>query len=60
MSAADIPCLQQIPAVASNFRYGGPIRLFSRKKRPILILMAQFQTCAVFSYLLHDNAMLMS
>jgi len=29
-------------------------------KDPCLFLMAQFQTSAVFSYLLYDNAMLMS
>jgi len=40
---------------SSNFRYGGRKRLFSRKQSPMLIFDGQFQTYAVFSYLLYDN-----
>jgi len=57
MSAASAVALIQC---SSNFRFVGPIRLFSRKQRPMLVLMAQFQTYAVFNYVLYDNAMLMS
>ena len=45
---------------SANFRCGGPNYPFSRNWRPVLFFKAQFQTYAVFSYLLRNNAMLMT
>jgi len=42
-----------------NFHYNGSNHPFSHNYRPML-KKAQFQTYAVFIYLLHGNAMLLS